>query len=187
MRIELKRLQQQIGVTTIYVTHDQSEALDMSDRIAVISGGRIVQMGAPRDIYFRPQNAFVASFVGATNLVRGTVDDAASPNGVAPVVLEDGQVLRCLFPHQAARADRTAVSIRPESLTLCAPSAPAPEGWNRMEGVVASQGFLGNMNRYGIRVGQAVMHANTGPETMFPVGAAVGLHFPYDSAVAILE
>lgn len=185
MRVELKRLQQQIGVTTIYVTHDQSEALDMSDRIAVINGGRIVQMGAPREIYFRPQNAFVAGFVGATNLVRGVVDGAAAANAVASVLVEGGQVLRCLFPQPAAQAAPIAVSIRPETLTLSAAEAPGRDGWNRMEGVIASSGFLGNMNRYGIRVGASVMHANTGPETVFPVGAAVGLHFRYDSAVAI--
>ena len=187
MRVELKRLQQQIGVTTIYVTHDQSEALDMSDRIAVINGGRIVQMGAPREIYFRPENAFVAGFVGATNLVRGVVDGAAAANGVGSVLVEGGQVLRCLFPRAAARAAAIAVSIRPETLTLSAAEAPGRDGWNRMEGIVASSGFLGNMNRYGIRVGGSVMHANTDAGTVFSVGAAVGLHFSYDSAVAIPE
>ena len=187
MRVELKRLQQQIGVTTIYVTHDQAEALDMSDRIAVINGGRIVQMGAPRDIYFRPCNSFVAGFVGATNLLHGVVDGAAVAGGVAQVALPGGTILRCLFPQAAIPASRTAISVRPESLTLAPADTAAPEGWNRMAGLVASAGFLGNMNRYGVRVGDAVMHANTGPETLFPVGAAVGLHFPTESAIAIPE
>ncbi len=187
MRTELKRLQQQIGVTTIYVTHDQAEALDMSDRIAVIQGGRVVQMGPPRDIYFRPCNSFVAGFVGATNLLSGQVQGAAPADGTAPVVVADGTVLHCLFPQGAVAATRTAVSVRPESLTLCATGAPAPEGCNRMTGQVATAGFLGNMNRYGIRVGDAVMHASTGPETQFPVGTPVDLHFPRTSTIAIPE
>ncbi len=185
MRTELKRLQQQIGVTTIYVTHDQAEALDLSDRIAVLNGGRIVQIGAPRDIYFRPQSSFVAGFVGATNLVHGTVQAGCGAEAVAPVLLADGQVLHCLFPRPAAGSARIAISIRPEAVTLTPAEAPRRDGWNRMQGVVATSGFLGNMNRYGIRVGDAVMQANTGPEAIFPVGAAVGLHFPSDSAVAV--
>lgn len=185
MRVELKRLQQQIGVTTIYVTHDQSEALDMSDRIAVINAGRIVQMGAPREIYFRPANAFVAGFVGATNLVRGTVAAATAADAVGAVELPGGQVLHCLFPGAAARADRVAVSIRPECLVLTAADAPAAPGGNRLDGVVASMGFLGNMNRYGIRVGDTVMHANTGPDTQFAAGAPVGLHVSHANTVAI--
>jgi len=185
MRVELKRLQQQIGVTTIYVTHDQAEALDMSDRIAVINGGRIVQMGAPRDIYFRPRNSFVAGFVGATNLVRGTVDAAAAPGAIGAVTLRDGRTLRCLFPQAAAGAAPVAVSIRPECLGLSPAGAPARDGWNRMEGVIETTGFLGNMNKYGIRVGGTLMHASTGPDEVFPAGSPVALHVPHGSAIAI--
>ena len=185
MRTELKRLQQQIGVTTIYVTHDHAEALDMSDRIAVLNGGRIVQIGAPRDIYFRPQSSFVAGFVGATNLVHGTVQSGCGAEAVAPVRLADGQVLRCLFPRPAAASARIVVSIRPEAMTLTEADVPRQHGWNRMEGMVATSGFLGNLNRYGIRVGDALMHVNTGPEAVFPVGATVGLHFSGDGAVAL--
>ena len=187
MRAELKRLQQQIGVTTIYVTHDQAEALDMSDTIAVINQGRIVQMGPPREIYFRPQDAFVAGFVGATNLVRGVVEADAGADAVGPVRVDGGAVLGCLFPRAAARGARIAVSIRPESMVLGAGAEPARDGWNRLEGVVASTGFLGNMNRYGVRVGEAVMHANTPPGVMYPVGAFVSLHVPPDCAIAVPE
>ena len=184
MRTELKRLQQQIGVTTIYVTHDQAEALDMSDRIAVIDRGRIVQIGPPREIYFRPANEFVATFVGATNLLRGTVANTAAAETIAPVTLENGAVLRCLFP-QAATGGPIAVSIRPECLRLRPANEPARSGSNRMEGVVLNTGFLGNMNRYGLRVGNAVLQASTGPETMFAVGEAVALDFTPANTIAI--
>ena len=185
MRTELKRLQQQIGVTTIYVTHDQAEALDMSDRIAVIDRGRIVQIGAPRDIYFRPKNEFVATFVGATNIVRGIAVGAVQTDAVAPVKLEDGTVLRCLFPQVASNGAPIAVSIRPECLALSPVDEAARDGWNRIEGTVVSTGFLGNMNKYGLQVGGAVMQASTGPDTLFPVGARVGLHFPASNAIAL--
>ncbi len=184
MRTELKRLQQQIGVTTVYVTHDQAEALDMSDRIAVINQGRIVQLGTPRDIYFRPRNAFVAGFVGATNLLHGTLPAAAAAGTLAMVDCSAAP-LRCVFTQPAAQGARRAVSIRPEALALTPADAPAREGHNRLLGVVAAQGFLGNMNRYGIRVGDTLMHANTGPETVFAPGTAVALHVPFDSTVAI--
>ncbi len=184
MRTELKRLQQQIGVTTIYVTHDQAEALDMSDTIAVLSEGRIVQMGTPRDIYFRPANAFVAGFVGATNLVHGTIP-ATAAGAQAQVTLDAGQPLRCLVPHAAT--GRIAVSIRPECIVVAPAGTPPPEDCNRLDGVIASTGFLGNMNRYAIRVGDALLHANTPPDLDFPVGAPVALHVAPHNAVAVPE
>ena len=85
MRTELKRLQSKIGITTVYVTHDQSEALALSDQIAVIDQGRIMQIGSPQDIYFRPANPFVARFVGATNLLAGRLLGAANGRGEVEV------------------------------------------------------------------------------------------------------
>jgi iron(III) transport system ATP-binding protein len=182
MRTELKRLQREIGVTTIYVTHDQAEALDMSDRIAVLNEGRIVQMGAPRDIYFRPANAFVAGFVGATNLVHGTLA-APARDTVAPVTLEGGQVLHCLVPHAAA--GRIAVSIRPECIAVGPAGAPAAPGVNALEGRVRTVGFLGNMNRYAIEAAGTVLHASTAPDLLFPEGSAVTLSVAETNAVAV--
>src|SRR5487761_2605123 len=97
MRVELRRLQQQIGVTAIYVTHDQAEALAMSDLVAVMEHGRIVQLGEPRAIYFRPANEFVASFIGAANLLDGTAIEAVAAGGVGVVRLEGGVRIACVF------------------------------------------------------------------------------------------
>src|SRR5882757_6225841 len=94
MRSELKRLQSKIGITTVYVTHDQSEALAMSDQIALIDQGRITQIGTPHDIYFRPANPFVARFVGATNLLAGRLIGAA--DGRASVEVLEGRRIDCL-------------------------------------------------------------------------------------------
>ena len=104
MRGELKRLQSKIGITTVYVTHDQSEALALSDQIAVIDQGRITQIGSPQDIYFRPANPFVARFVGATNLLAGRLIGAA--NGRGEVEVLGGRQIQCLVPQDDRRSGR---------------------------------------------------------------------------------
>src|ERR1700742_535535 len=98
MRAELRRLQQQIGITAIYVTHDQAEALAMSDLIAVMDHGRIVQFGEPRAIYFRPENEFVASFIGAANLLSGTAVADVPAGGTGRLRLDAGGEIACVFP-----------------------------------------------------------------------------------------
>ena len=102
MRSELKRLQSKIGITTVYVTHDQSEALALSDQIAVIDQGRIRQIGSPQDIYFRPANPFVARFVGATNLLAGRL--VGSANGRGDVEVLGNRTIKCLVPRRDRRS-----------------------------------------------------------------------------------
>ncbi|MBP1888079.1 ABC transporter ATP-binding protein [Sinorhizobium mexicanum] len=184
MRAELKRLQQQIGVTTIYVTHDQSEALDMSDLIAVINQGRVVQFGSPREIYFRPSSRFVAGFVGSTNLIRGKLLEPAEDNGIAAVRLEQGDVVRCIFPRAEARDTEISVSVRPESISMGDTGTEATD-LNRVQGVVESNGFLGNLNRYVVKVGLTPLIVNTGPELMFDIGSTVNLSFAVESTLAV--
>jgi len=119
MQIELKTLQHELGISFIFVTHDQEEALTMSDRIAVLQGGTIQQLDTPRKIYDKPANPFVASFIGASNLFEGAVSGQSVMTG-------DGDVIRCLHGLEAFR-DGNAVTalIRPEQLSL---SATATEG-----------------------------------------------------------
>src|SRR3977135_86871 len=123
MRGELKRLQSKIGITTVYVTHDQSEALALSDRIAVIDRGHITQIGSAPDIYFRPANPFVARFVGATNLLAGRL--IGSGNGKANVEVLAGRQIQCVAPQGIDDPASVAVSIRPESIRLVARSGGA--------------------------------------------------------------
>ena len=113
MRVELKTLQEQTGITFIFVTHDQEEALTMSDRIAVMSAGRVQQLGAPQEIYEAPVNRFVADFIGETNLLPVTVERIEGTQAVA--VLADGHAIRCGAP-DAATPGAHHVSIRPERL-----------------------------------------------------------------------
>ncbi len=177
MRIELRRLQQQIGVTTIYVTHDQSEALAMSDQIAVMEKGRIVQMGNPREIYFRPANVFVASFIGAANLLSGVCDGAVAPGAIGTVRLTDGARIGCLFPAGAADGQPTTVSVRPESIVF----ADEP----LLNGTVTAASFLGGSARYDVRVGDLVLRVVGGAEDVVAPGKTVGLSFAASSAVVV--
>ncbi|MBI3706378.1 MAG: ABC transporter ATP-binding protein [Proteobacteria bacterium] len=185
MRNELKRLQQQIGVTTIYVTHDQSEALEMSDMIAVINQGQLMQIGSPREIYFRPRDAFVAGFMGSTNLLTGTIAGSVPENGVATVKLTGGQVVKCQFPNPTSSVKPIAISVRPEAIDLRQTNAPPRDGWNRLIGTVVSAGFLGQTNRYNVRVGDLHLQSRTGPETNFTSGESVAVEFSVMNAIGL--
>src|SRR5688500_6436026 len=127
MRFELKRLQRELRITTVYVTHDQSEALALSHEIAVMNEGRIQQIGTPREIYERPASQFVADFVGNTNFIQGTVvASAASGTGSARFTTEIGDVI--VNTDQDLRPDdRVAISVRPEDVDL---SETRPAGGN---------------------------------------------------------
>ena len=117
MRFELKRMQRDLGLTTIYVTHDQSEALALSHEIAVMNEGRIVQIGSPRDIYERPRNKFVADFVGNTNFIDGTMLSTAAGNGRCRVATPIGELnVQCV--ETLAQGAPVVVSVRPEDVEL---------------------------------------------------------------------
>jgi iron(III) transport system ATP-binding protein len=146
MRIELRRLQKEVGVTTIYVTHDQSEALALSDRIAVMQDGRVAQIGTPRQIYHQPDSAFVATFVGRSNLLRGRLLERDQQGETARIETALGPVL-CKAP--AARTGLPgAVLIRPEHVVLEAAGADGKRdgaAFNRFRGRVSQVAFLGEV------------------------------------------
>ena len=138
MRGELKRLQSKIGITTVYVTHDQSEALALSDRIAVINQGEVIQVGSPEDIYFRPASPFVARFVGATNLLAGRLIAANAGKGEVEVL--NARRIACLAPQAIDDPASVVVSIRPESIRL-APRAAGPTEGNALAGRISGVTF----------------------------------------------
>jgi spermidine/putrescine transport system ATP-binding protein len=124
MQLELKGLQERVGITFIYVTHDQEEALTMSDRIAVMSGGKVLQVGSPTEIYERPTCRFVADFIGESNFVKGRVS-AVEPHGAA-VTTDDGLTLRGQLTQPVRVGDEAYISIRPEKARLSI--QPPPDG-----------------------------------------------------------
>jgi spermidine/putrescine transport system ATP-binding protein len=140
MQEELKKLQQRVGITFLYVTHDQEEALALSDRIAVMHEGRLLQEGTPRDIYERPGSRFVADFIGETNFLEGTVEDVGSSVLVRDA--ETGVLLRCAPGSSVSRGDRVTVTVRPERISPVAAGARMPA--NVVEGRITSVTYLGD-------------------------------------------
>jgi iron(III) transport system ATP-binding protein len=181
MRGELKRLQSKIGITTVYVTHDQSEALALSDRIAVIDRGRISQIGSPQDIYFRPANPFVARFVGATNLLPGRLLETSEGRGQVEVL--SGRRIQCVVP-QKIDDPAVSVSIRPESIRL-APQPPASGGDNCLAGRVSGVTFLGATRRVDVTSDGVVLQVATAADLPLPAEGEVWLTFAPERAVAL--
>jgi putative spermidine/putrescine transport system ATP-binding protein len=144
MRVELKRLQEELGTTTIFVTHDQREALTLSDRIAVMHRGRVEQFGTPEEIYTRPATIFVAGFVGRPNLVDGMVV-AASAEAVQ-VRIGDARDLTAPGSRHLAAGMPVKVALRPERLRLCKP--PAPGSANGFPVTVVLKSFAGASVQY---------------------------------------
>jgi spermidine/putrescine transport system ATP-binding protein len=137
MQIELKEIQRTVGITFIYVTHDQEEALTMSDRIAVMNEGLLQQCGSPEEIYERPANAFVAGFIGISNLLSGEVQD----HGVR---LKTGQVIPATIDSSIAAGENVFVCVRPEKLRL----GPKLDGQVSVEGTVVETVYLGTATQY---------------------------------------
>ncbi len=185
MRIELRRLQQQIGVTTIYVTHDQSEALAMSDRIAVMEHGRVVQLDEPRAIYFRPGNEFVAAFIGAANLLNGIAVRDVAAGSVGALRLEGGAEISCLFPAGGTAGKATTAALRPESISVAALGSATANGANVLRGSITATSFLGGTVRYDVRVGERALRVVGPAEAAFPSGTDVQLVFAAQAAVSV--
>ncbi len=169
MRTELKQLQRRTGITFIYVTHDQSEALALSDQVAVIHGGRLQQFGTPFEVYAKPANRIVADFMGLVNLVPGTVLDVAAGRGT--ITVSDLR-LDVPVPDGTAAGDAIEVAIRPENIRLNHPqSDQAP-----LLAKVSDRTFLGNLTEYyaTLRSGE-VLRVQTHPRQQFAVGDVVAI------------
>jgi spermidine/putrescine transport system ATP-binding protein len=136
MQLELKAIQHEFGITFVHVTHDQEEAMTMADRIAVMNGGRIEQLGTPSELYERPATAFVAGFLGASNLLHGSVA------GSDTVRLDGGGEIRVPAEALHDRAGRVAAGVRPEKIRLGA------DGINRIDGRVVESAYVGVATQY---------------------------------------
>jgi spermidine/putrescine transport system ATP-binding protein len=145
MQVELKRIQQEVGITFIYVTHDQEEAMTMSDRIAVMNRGRYEQLGDPESLYERPSTRFVAGFLGISNLIPATVD--GSDGDYASARLSDES--RIKVPRSLLNGTKSvSIGVRPEKIRLTERSTQPPAGHNRIVGVVRDASYLGVSTQY---------------------------------------
>lgn len=142
MQIELKRIQSEVGITFIYVTHDQEEAMTMSDRLAVMNAGKMEQIGAPQEVYELPATEFVASFLGASNLLEGDIE--SSNGSIAKIRLRSGGVITAPSERLPATAGEVRVGVRPEKLTIVLVDAVAPaEGDNFVDATVTMSTYTG--------------------------------------------
>jgi len=146
MRGDIRKLQKQLGITVLYVTHDQEEALAVSDRIAVMRAGRIEQVASPRLIYELPETPFVASFVGTTNLLEGVVQ---SRDGDLAEIAVAGAVMRTNSP-RGKPGDVVVASLRPEALRLVAPGEAVLPGWATLSGTLGEIEYLGPVTRFAV-------------------------------------
>jgi ABC-type Fe3+/spermidine/putrescine transport system ATPase subunit len=183
VRAEIRRLQRELSITTVYVTHDQEEALSLSDRVAVMRDGHVLQVGPPRELYERPRTRFVADFVGTNNLVPGEVQEAG----------EGGDLLvrTPLGPLRAVASGpvsgRCVLAVRPENVAL----DPAPGEGNRVPGRVSLVSYLGNTLRYDVQTEPGlVLRADIRDpwhHDPLPVGRPVTLGFPPSVTLAVAD
>jgi len=183
LRFELKRLQRELGITTVYVTHDQSEALALSHEIAVMNEGRIQQIGAPREIYTRPVNAFVADFVGSTNFLDGSILGAdATGDGRYRVRTEMGD-LTVLATEAFRTDDKVLLSVRPEDVELSeAKPAAATNVW---QGRIEQKVFLGEVLDLQVKCGERTLLSRQHPSLRTPTGSPIFVQLDPDKCIAL--
>jgi ABC-type Fe3+/spermidine/putrescine transport system ATPase subunit len=185
VRAEIRKLQKELGITTIYVTHDQEEALTLSDRIAVFNQGKVLQVGPPKELYERPASRFVADFIGINNLLDGTVRPSEAGAERVHVSTKLGEITGLRDPRLQA-GDACVICVRPENAHVAV--QPAGET-NVINGQVAFAAYLGNTLRYDVDVGDgAIFKADVRDpwhHQTLDLGAPVTVSFPVSSTLVI--
>ena len=175
MRFEIKSLVRRMGITSVYVTHDQGEAMVISDRIAVMEAGNVVQLGTAQDIYKRPANRFVADFIGAMNFIPGKVIRTRNDQDKVVVKTEFTDELLCTAPDSQAAAEGREVyaSIRPEDVEIS--DAPRPGAGNVFKGTVAHRAYLGNFLYFFVSIGDQMIRVQVSHILKYAEGQEVYL------------
>ena len=181
MRFELRELQRRLRITTLYVTHDQVEALSMSNIIAVMNSGVIVQEGAPRDIYLQPKTKFVANFIGSTNQMTGQVTRLEG-NGTATVHTDDGEI-SCSILDGLTAGSRVVVVVRPESINLHTQQPPI--GSNVIEGKIGAAMFLGEYVDCTVELGKNILQTHQRYTLQVRRGDTVWVELPAGECMAL--
>ena len=184
-RVWLSQVTRKVGLTTVYVTHDQSEALALSDRIAVMNRGKVSQLGTPQEIYDRPTDPFVADFIGSSNFLKGRVQGAAR-EGRVMVELPGGQRIAALSGKGFAAGALVLVALRPERLGLHA-SRPAGDGQNILQGRITGRSYLGARTLYQVDVGGTALRVESdrafdGAEAWVEIPESTCVLFPAEGA-----
>jgi ABC-type Fe3+/spermidine/putrescine transport system ATPase subunit len=185
MRAEIRKLQRELGITTVYVTHDQEEALMLSDRITVLNQGRVFQIGPPKELYQRPINRFVADFIGVSNLVDGTVVAFDAPGHRLLVDTPVGR-LSTLYDESFKPGDSCVVTLRPENAAF---GKDGGADRNRLVGHASFAAYMGDTLRYDIDVGNGrifkVDIRDPWHHASYALGEQVVVNFVASSTVAV--
>ncbi|MEM2021670.1 MAG: ABC transporter ATP-binding protein [Zestosphaera sp.] len=179
MREEIKRIQKSLNITTVYVTHDQEEAMSISDRVAVMNYGKILQVGTPHDIYFRPRDLFVATFIGKSSLLDGSVLKADAGR----VVVDVGEGVRVIGIYtgdlRLREGDKVVVVVKPEDFSIEPPTEPH----NAIEGVVEFSMFLGSFTQLRVSVGRQSLKVFVDPKKTIKPGAKTVIYVKIDDVL----
>ena len=170
LRVELKELTRRLGITSIYVTHDQVEALALSDVVAVMNHGKIIQIGPPKDIYVAPAGKFVASFIGRSNLIEGTIVDNAMPGASGKVITEHG-TFDSMLPEGMKKGDKVIILGRPEDFELLVEKPVSLQ--NVIEGEIKVLLFLGDSIDCRVSANNTLLHLSLPPSTRTAIGDKV--------------
>jgi len=186
MRWELKDLQNRLGTTTVYVTHDQVEALAISDRIALMNRGRIIQIGTPQEIYRNPVNEFAADFIGAANIVRGELLEPADTLGTVKVRTPLGELRATQRGNEVAAGRSVLIAFRPEEVSISTEAGSAP-GENLLRGEIQGFTYLGESTEFQVLVGEQRIQAKGEPAQTLRRGASVYLRIPVGDCLLIRQ
>jgi len=181
MRFELKHLVKSLEVTTLYVTHDQMEALTMSDSVAVMQGGVFVEEATPKELYLRPRSAFTATFLGETNLIAGKIVGHVASDGLSQVETPHGPMV-CPMGDGPVGQDSVWVACRPEGAVV---TAVRPAGENVFPGRITTVVFAGDQITYSIAVGEQMIQVKSDPFRSFQDGDQVFVQLPPERCLLI--
>jgi iron(III) transport system ATP-binding protein len=183
-RTEIRDLVKRLGITTVYVTHDQLEALTMSDMVAVMDQGEIVQEASPIVIYREPKVRFVADFIGLTNFIKGSVHRAANGNALGEVQTASG-LITCILPDKASSGDKVLIVIRPEDLNLV-PGAVSAGSGNVIEGRVSTSLFMGDSTEFRVAIKDTMLRLKLHSSTAMSQGDTVRIELPPERCRALM-
>ena len=188
VRAEIRKLQKDLAITAIYVTHDQEEALTLSDRIAVLDHGKLQQLGSPRDLYQRPANPFVADFIGINNMVDGKIKEIQESKGWMAVETRFG-IVKCIFEGRFKTGEACKVTVRPEVASIFGNGDQMGDDVNRITGKVSFASYIGNAIRYDIELDRETIFKvdvqNPWNQQPFPIGQQVHVCFPIQITLGI--
>ena len=187
MRFEFIELQKKLGITAVYVTHDQAEALVISDKILILDKGKMIQFGSPKEIFSNPRNKFVAGFIAVTSFIDGEVESFSEENKKVIVKTDDGLTIYG-NNNNFSSGQRVSVAIRVNTVKFPREdNEKEKRSMNILKGKIIQSSYLGNMVDYKISVGKWIVRSNTEVKNNFKVGDEVSLYLPPEEIIVTLE